>query len=85
MNIRYKFFKWLKEYSEKQMKKNYLKPQGGCDSCCPKCKNWEHQGNIIRTKYSEEYPDLDHRTCTNCKHEWFAIFTPAGFIEVTPK
>lgn len=59
-------FKWLKEYSEKQMKKNYLKPRGGCDSCCP--------------KYSEEHPELDHRTCAN----WFAIFTPAGFIEVKP-
>lgn len=50
MNQRYAFWKKVKEYAEKQMKRNYLKPYGGCNSCCPKCKQWESSGNKITTE-----------------------------------
>lgn len=78
MNTRYKFFKWLKGYSDKQMKENYLKPYGGMDSCCPNCKEWEYQGNKILTEPMSD--ERDKRTCVKCGHVWYAIFTPFGFI-----
>lgn len=80
MNTRYKFFKWLKGFADKQMQENYLKPHGGCDSACPNCKEWESQGNRITTEINCK--DTDKRKCHKCNHEWLAIFTPAGFIPV---
>lgn len=80
MNTRYKFFKWLKGFSDKQMRENYLKPRGGCDSCCPNCKEWEYQGNKIVTEPLED--GSNKRTCGKCGHEWLAIFTPAGFVSI---
>lgn len=78
-NARYRFWKKVKALADKQLKKNYLKPNGGCDSCCPNCKVWESQGNVITT---EPVDDWDKRTCGVCNHVWAAIFTPAGFIQV---
>lgn len=80
MNLRYKFYSWLKKIAEKGMYDNYLKPHGGSDSCCPNCKTWESHGNTITTEPLEDGSDL--RKCGACKHEWLAIFTPAGFIPV---
>lgn len=80
MNLKYKFWAAIKELADKGMKENYLKPHGGCDSACPKCKMWESQGNKI---YTEALQDgSDKRTCCNCGHEWHAIFTPAGFVQI---
>lgn len=80
MNIKYKFWSAIKELADKGMKENYLKPHGGSDSACPKCNIWESQGNKI---YTEALQDgSDKRTCSNCDHEWHAIFTPAGFIQI---
>lgn len=78
MNIRYKFFKWLRDFSDNRMQENYLKPRGGCDSACPNCNTWESQGNRITTEPHED--GTDKRTCSKCNHVWWAIFTPAGFI-----
>lgn len=80
MNKRYKFFKWLKGICDKQMHENYLKPHGGCDSCCPKCETWEYQGNKITTEPLED--GSDKRTCMKCGYTWLAIFSPAGFIQI---
>ncbi len=80
MNKRYKFFKWLKGVAEKGMKDNYLKPHGGCNSCCPNCKSWESGGNRITTVPLDD--GSDERTCHTCKHTWLTIFTPVGFIPV---
>lgn len=80
MNLKYKFWAAIKELADKGMKENYLKPHGGSDSACPKCNMWESQGNKI---YTEALQDgSDKRTCCNCCHEWHAIFTPAGFIQI---
>lgn len=81
MNKRYKFFKWLKSFAEKGMKQNYLKPYGGCDSCCPKCKEWESTGNTIVTTPLND--GSDKRKCEKCGHEWIAIFTPVGFVPLS--
>lgn len=79
MNTRYKLFKKMHDISLLGMRDNFL-PNGGCDSCCPTCKQWEHQGNLITSKDS---PDgLVLRECSNCKYTWKAIFTPGGFIAV---
>lgn len=83
MNKRYKFWSKVKSFAEKQMFENYLKPFGGCDSCCPKCKVWESLGNKITTTPLENGSDL--RLCGNCGYEWRAIFTPAGFVQVGDK
>ena len=80
MNTKYKIAKKINEISDRVMRSNFLLPRGGCDSCCPKCKKWEYQGNKIETRYFDN--DLDKRTCGNCGHDWLAIFTPAGFVEV---
>ena len=80
MNILYRMWKKINHISEKGMKGNYLKPNGGCDSCCPKCKKWESMGNNITTKPLEN--GSDERVCANCGNVWIAIFTPAGFIPV---
>ena len=80
MNTRYKIFKWIKGFADRQMKDNYLEPNGGCDSCCPSCEEWEYQGNKIKTEPLSD--GSDKRTCGKCHHEWLAIFTPAGFIPV---
>ncbi len=80
MNTTYKIAKKIHEISNNVMKKTFLLPRGGCNSCCPKCKKWEHQGNIIKTTYFND--DIEKRNCGNCGHEWLAIFTPAGFVEV---
>lgn len=81
MNTRYKFFKWLKSICDEQMKENYLKPNGGCDSACPSCNVWEHQGNRITTEPLDD--GTDKRSCGACGYEWLAIFTPAGFIPLS--
>jgi hypothetical protein len=65
------------------MKENYLEPHGGMDSSCPKCNQWEHQGNII-SNYPQE-DGSDDRVCGNCNHKWKTIFTPAGFLPVGDK
>ncbi len=78
MTRSYKFWKWLKALSDKKMKSEYLRPYGGCNSCCPKCKKWQHDGNIINTTTLED--GSDERICGNCGNTWLAIFTPAGFI-----
>lgn len=83
MNKRYKFWARVRSFSEKQMFGNYLKPNGGCDSCCPKCKVWESLGNKITTTPLEDGSDL--RVCGKCGYEWRAIFTPAGFVQVGDK
>jgi aldehyde:ferredoxin oxidoreductase len=80
MNKRYKFYKWLLKLAEQGMKDNYLKPRGGCDSCCPRCSRWESSGNKITTVPLNQY--TDKRTCSACGYEWIGIFTPAGFIPV---
>ena len=76
---RYLFWKKVKTFAENKMQDEHLKYRGS-DSACPRCKKWESQGNTI---YTEDLEDgTDKRTCTNCKHEWLAIFTPAGFIPI---
>ncbi len=80
MNKRYKFFKWLKSFCDEQMQDNYLKPRGGCDSCCPNCKEWESQGNTITTRPLDD--GSDERVCSKCNYKWLAIFTPAGFMPI---
>lgn len=77
---KYRFFKWLSEYADSKAKYHYIRPHGGCNSACPRCKAWEHQGNKITTEDSNDQTQT--RTCTNCGHTWKAIFTPAGFIPV---
>jgi hypothetical protein len=77
VNTRYKFARWIKSIADKQMQDNYLKPNGGCDSCCPNCREWESQGNEIITNPLDD--GSDERTCGKCNHKWLAIFTPAGF------
>jgi hypothetical protein len=81
MNTTYKIFKWLKAFSDKKMRENYLKPHGGCDSCCPNCREWESQGNLIATPPLED--GSDSRICGKCHHEWLTIFTPAGFAPLS--
>lgn len=76
----YKFWSWVRNLSERKMNKEWFKPSGGCDSCCPRCKQWESLGNIIHTKPLED--GSDKRSCTNCGYVWLAIFTPAGFIPI---
>lgn len=81
MNTRYHIFKRLKDFADKQMRKNYLKPHGGFDSCCPNCKEYEYQGNTITSTALDD--DIDERMCHKCKHVWSTIFTPFGFIPTT--
>ena len=78
--MNYKFWKRIAEYSTKKMEEAYLKPNGGCDSCCPRCKKWESHGNVIITKPLID--GSDKRECQNCGNIWLAIFTPAGFIPI---
>lgn len=80
MNTRYRFFKWLRGICDEQMSDNYLRPNGGCDSACPNCKEWESHGNTISTVPLED--GSDQRKCGKCGHSWLAIFTPAGFIPI---
>ncbi len=56
---------------------------GNCDSCCPRCKQWESSGNRITTEpYSEPDDGSENRVCANCGYSWRAVFTPFGFIPV---
>ena len=80
MNTMFKFWTWIKGIAEEKIKENYLKPNGGCNSACPRCKQWESSGNLIFTEPLED--GSDKRTCENCGNEWLAIFTPAGFIPI---
>lgn len=66
---------------KKSQKQTYLEKHG-CDSCCPKCKKWESEGNTITNSIPDNDPSIDVRTCENCGHTWKAIFTPAGFVPV---
>ena len=81
MNTKYRFFKWLKGHCDKQMQVNFLKPKGGCNSACPNCKEWEHQGNTITTELNSD--DTGKRACGKCGYQWVCIFTPAGFIPIS--
>jgi hypothetical protein len=83
MNKKYKFWKYVNALSKKGMKENYLKPHGGCDSCCPRCRIWESEGNTIYTAENDD--NSDTRECSTCAYKWKAIFTPAGFMPIKEK
>lgn len=70
---------WNIERNIEKQKRKYLNKHG-CDSCCPRCRKWESDGNTI---LSEDQPDgTIQRQCAKCGHSWIAIFTPAGFIPI---
>ena len=48
----------------------------GATHACPRCKVWEHDGNLITTEYYCH--STDKRTCTRCNFVFRSIFTPAG-------
>ena len=78
-----KFWKGVFNFSRKKGNKSYLETHG-CDSCCPRCKVWESEGNTIRTlPYDGVNDDGSYRrVCWSCEYSWRAIFTPAGFVPV---
>lgn len=71
---------WLEERATKRKKREYLK-RHGCDSCCPECKKWESDDNLITTVDNDDGSVT--RQCSSCSYKWTAIFTPAGFVPVT--
>lgn len=75
----YLFWNKIKAYADGKMQAEWLKYRGW-DSSCPRCKMWCSQGNKIYTEALDV--GVDKRTCSNCKHTWSAIFTPAGFIPI---
>lgn len=76
---RWKLWTKVRCFAEKKMADSWM--QGGnCDSRCPQCKQWESHGNKIKTTDNDD-GSVD-RLCGNCKYEWKALFTPAGFIPV---
>ena len=84
VNMKFKWKKWyfwdkVKTHAERKMKDAWM-DGGNCDSCCPRCKQWESKGNTIETVSNED--GSEQRTCTNCGNEWKAIFTPVGFVQV---
>jgi hypothetical protein len=76
-----KFWTLVANFAKKRQSSAYLEG-GGCDSCCPRCKQFESQGNTIytRTHPDDSYAEL--RTCVNCGYEWKSVFTPVGFVPV---
>lgn len=63
------------KYRKDREKNIYLRKHGSTH-CCPKCKKWEHEGNLI---YTEIYDDwTDKRTCSSCGYIWRSFFCPAG-------
>lgn len=77
--MNYKFWKKLLDFAKEKAKESYTKERG-CNSCCPRCKKWESDGNRITTQPLDD--GSDERVCHNCGFVWKAIFTPAGFIPV---
>ena len=73
------FWRWVRDFTERRMASAWFMG-GNCDSACPNCKKWESKGNCIETKHNED--GSEHRACSNCEHEWDAVFTPAGFVPV---
>lgn len=80
MNLKkWEKLKTKRDKIEKQMQDAYLEG-GGCTSKCPNCNLWEHQGITI---LNEDLTNgMTRRTCDNCGHVCFSIFTPAGFITI---
>jgi len=76
---RWKIWKRLRDYCNKKMTSAWMSG-GNCDSCCPACRQWESEGNIIQTIDNDDGSVT--RECGNCTLRWQAIFTPAGFIKV---
>lgn len=76
-----KLFNIHEKRKELTRKQKYLK-EHGTDSCCPRCKVWESDGNVIYTTPSEPDDGSDIRECTNCGHKWRAIFGPGIFINI---
>ena len=76
---KFRFWKKIKKLCENKMRKAWLEG-GNCDSACKNCNQWESSGNVIYTKSNDD--GSESRECQNCRHEWRAIFTPAGFVEV---
>lgn len=78
---RWAFWKALRDWCNRRMKDAWMHG-GNCDSCCPRCKQWESHGNKITT---EPFPKWDHRVCGNCGYKWPAEFGPAGFMPLLPE
>lgn len=75
--MKWDFWRFIKVFSEKKMKESWMEG-GNCDSCCPRCRYYESQGNIIVTTANKD--GSENRSCLSCGYKWTAIFTPAGFI-----
>lgn len=78
---RWEKWKRLRDFCNKRMKRAWM-AGGNCDSCCPRCKQWESLGNDISTAQKDD--DSCLRRCTNCGYKWVAIFTPTGFVPIPP-
>ena len=76
---KWEFWRAARDWCNGRMKSARMEG-GNCDSCCPRCHQWESHGNNITTKDREDGSML--RNCSACQYVWVAIFTPAGFIPV---
>lgn len=76
---KWNFWRRARNWCQKHMRRVYMEG-GNCDSACPRCHQWESLGNIIETHPLED--GSEWRICSNCKYEWQALFTPAGFVPV---
>ncbi len=76
---KWQFWRHMRDWCNRRMTSAWMEG-GNCDSCCPRCKQWESHGNTINTESLDD--GSEQRTCSVCGQQWKAVFGPAGFMPI---